>query len=352
MAFRLRAPGKSSNRATDATSQQRAVLEAARTNIVDPFLADRELRGAYRYLMDGDWRRLETFLATSPKAWLFTSIATSELVGIETIVFARWADVANSANARIFHAAGLIRDAFEKRAAFESVSRNSTGFVSEAETDRAIGQFEVTLHEAERQLYEIVRERPGMADPWVFLLISGRGLGVRLEELRQRFDNAHSRDPFRPDACREYLEGLTDKWGGSQQAAFDFARWIEKEVPPDSPSRVVLPVAHIEHGLEERGTRLTEYLNSAEVVSELVPALRSFLRATTPSRASTEDLAVLNAYALAISGDSADTAPLVTEVFERIMDRPTMYPWSLYQEGIAQVFHEIQADQLRFAGRY
>ncbi len=352
MAFRSRASGRSSSRTSDATSQMKAVLDGVRSDYFDPFLADRDLRSAYRWLMDGDWRRLETFLDTSPRAWLFTSIATSELVGIETIVFARWADVASSANARTFYAAGLIRDAFEKRAAFESTTRQSTEFVSEAETTQAVGEFQEELKEAERQLYEIVRERPGMPDPWVFLLISGRGLGVRLEELRQRFDNAHSRDPFRPDACREYLEGLTDKWGGSDQATFDFARWIEQEAPLDSASRVVLPVAHIEHGLlDERGTKLSSYLNTAEVVGELVPALESFLRAT-PSPAPTEALAVLNAYGLAISADSADTAPLVAEVFERIQDRPTMYPWSLYKEGIAQVFREIQADQLRFAGRY
>lgn len=352
MAFRLRTSAKSPNRSSDALSQRKAALKGVRRDHFDPFLADRELRSTYRALMDGDWRRLETFLESSPKAWLFSSIATSELVGIETIVFARWADVAGSPNARAFYAAGLIRDAFEKRAGFESASRDSNEFVSEAETTRAVGEFQEELKEAERQLYEIVRERPGLADPWVFLLISGRGLGVRLEELRQRYDNAHSRDPFRPDACREYLEGLTDKWGGSEQATFDFARWLEKEAPLDSPSRVALPVAHIEHGLlDERGARLTNYLNSAEVVRELVPALESFLRAT-PSPAPTESLAVLNAYALAISADSADTAPLVAEVFERIQNRPTMYPWSLYQEGIAQVFHEIQADQLRFAGRY
>lgn len=352
MAFRERASSKFSDRTSDGAATMKAALEGGRGDYFDPFMADRDLRIAYRALMDGDWRRLESFLESSPKAWIFSSVATSELVGVETIVFSRWADVADSARARIFLAAGLIRDAFEKRTAFQARTTNSVEYVSEAETVQALGVFEEELKEAERMLYEIVRQRPGLADPWVFLLISGRGLGVRLEELRQRFDNAHSRDPFRADACREYLEGLTEKWGGSDQAAFDFARWIEREAPVDSPSRVVTPVVHIEHGLlEDRGARLADYLNSPEVVASLVTSLRSFLDAT-PSPAPTEMLATLNAYGLAISADSADTAPLVAEVFERIDNRPTSYPWSLYREGIAQVFNEIQGDQLRFASRY
>ena len=102
------------------------------------------------------------------------------------------------------------------------------------EGEMVVADYQETLKQAERDLYDIVRERPSLSDPWVFLLISGRGLGVRLEELRQRFDNAHSRHPFRPDACREYIEGLTEKWGGSQDATFDFARWVEQEAPPDS----------------------------------------------------------------------------------------------------------------------
>jgi len=330
----------------------------------DPFLTDVELRNSYRYLVDGDWRRLEAFLEDSPKAWLFTSIITSELVGIETVTFARWVEVMNSPRARSYEAGGLIRDAYEMREmAKEQAVIPSAAVVPAARAthhdpslarhmEMVLNDAQQLLVQAERLLYDVVRSRPGLSEPWVFLLESGRGIGLRLEELRQRFDNAHSRDPFRPDACRQYLEGLLQKSGGSQEATFDFARWIEHEAPPDAPARMCLPVAHIEQGLfDYKGTNLAAYLNQEEVVAELVTSLESFLRAT-PSPAPTETLPALNAYALAVSADSPTTAHLVAEVFDRIGSRPTAYPWSLYKEGIPGVFGEIQSDQLRFSSRY
>lgn len=324
----------------------------------DPFLADVELRNAYRYLMDGDWRRLENFLDSSPKYWLYSSAITGSIVGIETITFLRWVESSNSPRARCFHAGALIRDAFEARAAVDALVANpafqaARGHVEAAgRTEQAAVDLQESLKHAERLLYDVIRDRPSLADAWVFLLISGRGLGVRLEELRQRFDNAHSREPFRPDACREYVEGLTEKWGGSQDATFDFARWVEQEAPPDSPARMSLPVAHLEQGLlEGEGSNLATYLNNEAVVGELAGALESFLRAS-PSPAPTEALPALNAYALAVSADSPVTAQLMVEVFERIGDRPTAYPWSLYKEHIPEVFSEIRDDQLRFAARY
>lgn len=333
-------------------------MVSPRLDRFDPFLGDVELRNAYRYLVDGDWRRLENFLDSSPKYWLFSSAITGSIVGIETITFNRWVESANSPRARCLHAGALIRDAYETRAAVEAFVATPAfharhGDIEAARrAEQAVADHQESLKQAERVLYDVIRDRPSLSDPWVFLLISGRGLGVRLEELRQRFDNAHSRDPFRPDACREYVEGLTEKWGGSQEATFDFARWVEQEAPPDSPGRMSLPVAHLEQGLlEGHGANLAAYLNEESVVGELAGALELFLWAI-PSPAPTEALPVLNAYALAVSADSPGTAHLMSDVFTRIADRPTPYPWSLYKENIPEVFSEIRDDQLRFSARY
>ncbi len=348
----------SSNKQQTTSGGRVRRMQTPRLDRFDPFLADVELRNAYRHLVEGDWRRLESFLDSSPKHWLLSSAVTGQIVGIETITFTRWVDGVNSPRARCHHAGALIRDAYEIRAAVEAhVSapsfRAEHGDIEAARrAEQAAADHQESLKQAERLLYDVIRDRPSLSDPWVFLLISGRGLGVRLEELRQRFDNAHSRDPFRPDACREYVEGLTEKWGGSQDATFDFARWVEQEAPPDSPARVSLPVAHLEQGLlDGQGTNLAEYLNDEAVVGELAGALESFLWAT-PAPAPTEVLPVLNAYALAVSADSAATAHLMAEVFTRIADRPTAYPWSLYKENIPEVFSEIRDDQLRFSARY
>lgn len=323
----------------------KSAVELPRLDRLDPFLGDVELRTAYRALVDGDWPRLERFLDVSPKSWMFSPIVTSELVGLETITFERWMEFKHSARSRSFHAAVLVRDAF-------STHREAIDAPSNGHDHTEVTRFTEQLRSAERSLYEVVTDRPAMADPWVTLLITGRGLQVSLEELRERFDNAHSRAPFRPDACRQYLQSLTKKWNGSNVATFDFARWIEKETAPASPAREALPTAHIEKGLLEQGrANLATYLVQPEVVAELATGLLAFLQAT-PSPAPTEALGVLNAYALAITADGQSTARLVTETFARIDNRPTEFPWSIYADDITHVFSEIQADQLRFASRY
>jgi hypothetical protein len=357
-------------RRTGTEPGPRPAVELLRPDRLDPFLTDRELRAAYRVMVDGDWRRLERFLEVSPKAWLFASIVTGDVVAMETIVFERWVDFQRSPRSRVFLANALIRDAFAEYrrhhdiGTFGAVTANGSGldfdddadeggeptidgFLSETD-DRFITQ----LNAAEELLYEVISERPAMTDPWVGLLISGRGLQVDLDELRERFENAHSRDPFRPDACRQYLQGLTKKWGGSNVASFDLARWLQEATPPASPAREALPMAHIERGLLQYGTaELSTYLSQPEVVAELSAGLIEFLQ-TTAMPAPTLALGVLNAYALALHVDSRATAGLITETLARIDNRPTEWPWSVYADDVAAVFAEVQAVKLRTASRF
>ena len=60
-------------------------VPSPRLDRFDPFLADVELRNAYRYLVDGDWRRLENFLDSSPKHWLFSSAITKASVTVVSL---------------------------------------------------------------------------------------------------------------------------------------------------------------------------------------------------------------------------------------------------------------------------
>lgn len=364
----------------------RSPVELLRPDRIDPFLGDRELRAAYRVMVDGDWTRLERFLQVSAKGWLFSSIVTGEIVAMETIVFERWVDFRQSAQSRVMLANALIRDAFA-----EYEVRRDIGFSGLAGAggpgagrpgmtdrspfedppdptidglaDEADDRFVTKLSAAEELLYEVISERPAMAEPWVGLLTSGRGLQVDLDELRERFENAHSRDPFRPDACRQYLQGLTKKWGGSNVASFDLARWVQVEAPPAAPAREALPMAHIERGLYQYGTeKLSRYLTQPEVVTELQNGLIDYLQATSSSGpslsvpaqspAAPQSLGVLNAYALALHVGDRNTAGLMNETLARIDNRPTEWPWIVFADDVAAVFAEVQADQLRAASRY
>ncbi len=381
----------------------RSPVELLRPDRLDPFLGDRELRAAFRVLVDGDWRRLERFLEVSPKGWMFGPIVTGEIVGMETVVFERWVEHQHSPRSRVFLANALIRDAFLQYRTERGVNHRDHGgtfplsgppaadvagngsgpangrvtgnhhpantFLPDVEGPGGDGDdsvasmvdewlsdddegFITKLSAAEELLYEVISERPAMAEPWVALLISGRGLQVDLDELRERFENVHSRDPFRPDGCRQYLQGLTKKWGGSNVASFDLARWLEQEAPTTSAAREALPMAHIERGLLQYGIpQLSAYLSQPEVVAELSNGLLRYLQAI-PSPAPTQTLPVLNAYVLALSADNRMTVGLLTDALTRIENRPTEWPWSIFSDDVAAVFAEIQADQLRNASRF
>lgn len=312
----------------------------------DPFLDDQYLRGVYQTLLAGRWKEFDEALDLDPESWLIEEILTSEDAAIETVVFRRYHDAVGSARSLSLLGGAQIRDAWNVL--------DAIGPDTEDDEFNAIdGRFQDELLGAEATLQQAVRMRPALADPWVHLLESGRGLGIDLQELRTRFENAHSRVPFRPDACRQYLLGLSGRAGGADAAMFDLARWLQAEAPDGSGARLALPMAHLEHGLGESSQlSLTEHLSLEETVAELAPALASFLLAT-PAEAGPVELPVLNAYALAMTVSGAETARLMLECFRRIDNRPTSYPWSLYEnEAIADVFAEIQRTQLRSAERF
>jgi hypothetical protein len=305
----------------------------------DPFLGDADLRRAYRSLLDGRWAELELALRGEAGGWLLRSILTSDDAAIETVVFRRLAEAASSGAALALLGGAQVRDAW-------SLVAGAGGPVAGRD------QLRVQLTEAEAVLEQAAMKELDLADPWVHLLSSGRGLRMGVIQLRDRFEQAQRLEPFRPDACREYLLGLR-RGGGNDPGLFDFARWVEEEAPPGSPAREVLPRAHLEFatGLAPRES-LTTHLARPETRDELAAALSSFLEAT-PVPARPVDLATLNAYGLAMTISDAQTARLTRECFRRIGNRPTSYPWSLYPgEGIAAVFTEVQRVQLRSADRY
>lgn len=312
----------------------------------DPFLDDTDLRQIYRLLLAAKWADFERALRNGPASWLVHTILTSEDAAIETIVFERLHAALPSARTLSLLGGARVRDAWGMLTAMD-------GEIADADLDALDERFQIQLTEAEETLQAAVREQPALAEPWVHLLSSGQGLGIDLQELRIRFENAHSRFPFHPDACRRYVLGLSSRGGGADPPMFDFARWVELEAPAGSPARVALPMAHLEYGLSGTSSvGLTAHLSAETTVAELAPALRSFLDAT-PSVARPSELGVLNAYALAMTVNGEATASLTAECFRRIDNRPTSYPWSLYEdERIVDVFAEVQRTQVRSAAKF
>jgi hypothetical protein len=301
----------------------------------DPFLGDAALRRPYRLLHGGRWDELDAALAEDPIGWPVPCLLASDDAAVETVILERYATARPSGRSLSLLGGALARDAFAAR---------------QRTTEAA---FADALRRAEEIVVEAMRLAPELADPWVHHLAIGRGLGVDLRELRRRFEAAHDRAPFRPDACHQYLLGLSSRAGGVDSAMFDFAHWVLSEAPRGSPATAVLPTAHLEYGLSSDSPRsLTDHLTHPATAAELAPALADFIW-HTPSETDPPQLPTLNAFALAMTVNDQESAFLVRECFRRIADRPTSYPWTLYHdEEIPAVFTEVKRVQLRQAERF
>jgi hypothetical protein len=317
----------------------------------DPFLGDPGLRHGYHLLLSAAWDELVQLLEADADSWILQSILTSDDAAIETVIFRRLCEARPSARAYALLGGAQVRDAELMLNTYRLDPSFPNRIVDNPPSNRT-AEAEALLVQAEETLQQAIRLRPALADPWVHLLASGRLLGLDLPELRTRFENAHSRVPFRPDACRQYGLGLSARGGGSDTALFDFARWVAREAPASSAARLVVPLAHLEHGLGPAPLSLTEHLALTATVGELGPSLGAYLEAT-PAGAGPAELAALNAFGLAMTIVDPMTAQLVQECFRRIDNRPTSYPWCLYEnEEIPSVFAEVQRTQLRSVSRF
>ena len=105
------------------------------------------------------------------------------------------------------------------------------------------------LRSAERTLHHAAQLSPGSPLPWMGLLRSGRALQISRHEQRLRYDQAMRRNAPGLDPHQQLLQGLCQKWGGSHDEMFAFARQVAAGSPAGSPLATVLVLAHFERGV-------------------------------------------------------------------------------------------------------
>src|SRR5690606_4619986 len=141
---------------------------------------------------------------------------------------------------------------------------------------------------------------------------------------------------------------LAKTWGVSHEAMLEFARWVDQSAPPDSPARASLPTAHIERlfsgwgdGLETRS-----YLTPPSIAKEGVHSAERSLAALPPDTPRVV-LRTLNAYVLTIVPIDRRSAELVVELYRRIGDGVTDYPWTIWDsDDIVGRFEWIRRERL------
>jgi hypothetical protein len=110
--------------------------------------------------------------------------------------------------------------------------------------------FRAWLTEAEQHLIRATALDPQDVTPWVYLLVTGRGLQHDRTAVEAAFQQAVARDPQHLEAHRQMLQFVCKKWFGSHEQMFAFARTVSDSAPLGSPLHELTVLAHVERWVE------------------------------------------------------------------------------------------------------
>ena len=192
------------------------------------------------------------------------------------------------------------------------------------------------LKVAEDCLDEVVERDPHNVEAWHWLIVLGRARQVSTEERWRRFNGLIAVDPHHYYGNSQMLEGVKEKWSGSHDEMFRFARERAQSGPA-----TMLPLLVVESHLEYRwGNGGLEYMERADVGDDLVAAAHQSLwhpdyRPTVQTRILLNNFAF--AFALADRFDEAERC--FAEIGD---DRVTRRPWGDGNESAAKSFLRLR----------
>lgn len=198
-----------------------------------------------------------------------------------------------------------------------------------------IQQFHVYLRRAETLLIDVCAEHPRYALAWYLRTTTSRGLELGIGETRRRYERLAEHHPHHYAGQQQLLQQLCPKWGGTWEAAHDFAEESSRAAAPGSPNGALVAVAQLEQYLEShrkgdlRGAE--RYLKAPENRARLTAAAgHSVLHPDARPDAFVHTDAH-NAFAAAHSAAArtADAAPH----FRVLGDRASEFPWGYLGTG-------------------
>ena len=189
--------------------------------IRDAFHGEEGLRREMAQLRDGQWRPAATRFARTRDAddRAFVSGMMLEHAG-------SWIDE--------WHRAEPMRD--------EPLILRGLGHIASAWAARGSDRAEdvpeeawPVFHERLQRAEEDLQAATGLdardALPWSYLQLSGRGLDLGVDELRGRYEEGRTRAPQGWHLSWSTLESLTEKWSGTHELMFQFAREVSNAPP-------------------------------------------------------------------------------------------------------------------------
>lgn len=190
-------------------------------------------------LLEKNVDALKKLFAEIPKDWsqrYFYSLAMSRHFPHEKLD--KWVkDEPDSADAHLVYGARMLKMAWDSR---------GYGKGKDVSEDRWM-KFYQLLDETENVLLRAAELHGEDPTPWVYLIMVAvyRSGDEPLE--KQYFSEAIARDPENWHAHMNRLTGLSEKYGGSHQEMFEFARGVRKNVHDKSLLHCLIFKAHSEY---------------------------------------------------------------------------------------------------------
>jgi hypothetical protein len=248
---------------------------------VPRFRADEPALAFAAQLAQGQWQEFHDFLEATTN-WGQRSFYVTELSAISGRP--QWLDewAADRPGSAL---PLLVRGVHGKNWAWEARGGGRARTVNED----AWPLFHARLIEADRDLAAAAALDERDPTPWAQSVSVAMGLSLGQPELRRRFDEAHRRDPLNGAACVNMIHATSRKWGGSNDAMLQFARWASGEAPDGDSVHKVVALAHIEMWLDSpKGEAQQGYFRSPAVRQEVMDAARRSILSRNyapPSRA-------------------------------------------------------------------
>jgi hypothetical protein len=192
---------------------------------------------------------------------------------------------------------------------------------------------------AENCLDEVVERDPADTTAWAFLVLSARGRQVDRAEMQRRWAGVVATHPHHFMAHVQKLQYLCDKWFGSDEEMFAFARETVAASPPGSPLGRLVADAHMEKWLSLDAGEDAEYMARQDVRDDLLAAANHSVFHPAYRERSTW-LTVSNAFACAFALSGQPEPAL--RLFEILGDRVTRDPWNYYNGDPGTAFVKLR----------
>lgn len=203
--------------------------------------------------------------------------------------------------------------------------------------------FQRRLRKAHALLVAAIERNPDDATAWAQLITCGMGMGLGLDEARHRFAEATARHRWHIGAHHALHTQLLAKWGGSHELSLEFAEATAASAPPSSGLATLVAISHVEHWV--RGDDETEnHMTRPETVAALHAAAdRSVRHPDYRPRPGWQD--DFNAFAMVFW--QADQPDAAAQMFDRIGDQVTEYPWSTFYSSYPTRFAHARDESLQ-----